>query len=57
MPESYSVCIMDGSWSDEDRQYNSVLTFYEKTWDEMLTLIRWATAEGYEIIIRKDAGG
>lgn len=53
----YSVCIMDGSWSDEESLDNPVLPFYEKSWDEMLMLIRWATAEGYEVIIIKDAGG
>lgn len=57
MVDTYSVCIMDGSWSDEDSQYNSVLVFYGKTWDDMLTLIRWATTEGYEVIISKDTGG
>lgn len=55
--DTYSVCIMDGSWSDEESQDNPVLPFYEKSWDEMLMLIRWATAEGYEVIISKDAGG
>ena len=57
VPDTYSVCIMDGSWSDEDSQYNSVLVFYGKNWDEMLTLICWATAEGYEVIISRDNGG
>lgn len=57
MADTYSVCVMDGSWSDEDSQYNSLLVFYGKTWDEMLTLIRWATAEGYEFIISTDTGG
>ena len=55
--DMYSVCITDGSWSDEDSQDNLVLPFYGKSWDEMLTLIRWATAEGYEVIISKDTGG
>ena len=55
--DTYSVCVMDGSWSDEDSQYNSLLVFYGKVWDEMLMLIRWATAEGYEVIISKDTGG
>lgn len=56
MADTYSVIIMDGSWMDEDNDFNPVLIFGEKTWDETLTLIRWATAEGYEVTIRKDAG-
>lgn len=57
MADAYSACIMDGSWSDEDSHDNPILTFYDKSWDEMLSLIRWATAEGYEIIVRNDTVG
>ena len=55
--DTYSVCIIDGSWSDEDNQDNPVLPFYEKSWEETLMLVRWATAEGYEVIVSKDTGG
>lgn len=57
MADIYSVLVVDGSWTDEDFSNNSTLSFYDKSWDEMLTLIRWATTEGYEVTICKDAGG
>lgn len=55
MADTYSVCIMDGSWSDPDNEFKSVLTFYEKSWGDTLTLIQWATAEGYEVVVRNDS--
>ena len=55
--DTYFVCVLDGSWLDEDYSQNPALAFYGKTWEEMLRLLQWATAEGYEVAVSKDPGG
>ena len=57
MEHTYFVCVMDGSWLDEDYNQNPTLAFYSKTWDEMLQLLQWAIAEGYEVAVSKDLVG
>ncbi|MBE6981735.1 MAG: hypothetical protein E7437_05370 [Ruminococcaceae bacterium] len=56
MDVTYSVTIMDGSWTDEDSSLNPALNFGSKSWDDVLTLTRWATEEEYEVSIQKESG-
>lgn len=57
MDERYFVIVLDGHWIEDDYSQSPALAFYDKTWDEMLQLLQWATAEGYEVAVSKDPGG
>lgn len=57
MEGTFSVCIMEGDWREDDNGLMSELNYTNKTWDELLPLLAWSLSEGYACAINRETGG